>query len=190
MSLLSEREKMIMAGKAPAATRDELLQAAILESNERYEQNAKEIITALNRLEAAVRASNEQKVQNIADTLKNAATGVLAPFNAESENAVKRLSAAARRFDERSQGATIFGLSLPAIGVISLIALLSVLCYQVRELRSDVHDLTRMQQRIMWNVTYPDNPLPLGVTDADVSNTIENQWAFEREQRAKQAQQQ
>lgn len=190
MSLLSEREKMIMAGKAPAATRDELLQAAILESNERYEQNAKEIITALNRLEAAVRASNEQKVQNIADTLKNAATGVLAPFNAESENAVKRLSAAARRFDERSQGATIFGLSLPAIGVISLIALLSVLCYQVRELRSDVYDLTRMQQRVMWNVTYPDNPLPLGVTDADVSKAIENQWAFEREQRAKQAQQQ
>ena len=31
MSLLSEREKMIMAGKATDATRDELLRAAILE---------------------------------------------------------------------------------------------------------------------------------------------------------------
>lgn len=80
MSLLSEREKMIMAGKAPAATRDELLQAAILESNERYEQNAKEIITALNRLEAAVRASNEQKVQEHSRYTQKRRYGGSSPF--------------------------------------------------------------------------------------------------------------
>lgn len=99
MSLLSEREKMIMAGKAPAATRDELLQAAILESNERYEQNAKEIITALNRLEAAVRASNEQRAIDIQGALKNAAEAILGDVRTESAAYIKAMDEAAARLN-------------------------------------------------------------------------------------------
>ena len=99
MSLLSEREKMIMAGKAPAATRDELLQAAILESNERYEQNAKEIITALNRLEAAVRASNEQRAIDVQGALKNAAEAILGDVRTESAAYIKAMDEAAARLN-------------------------------------------------------------------------------------------
>ena len=99
MSLLSEREKMIMAGKAPAASRDELLQAAILESNERYEQHAKEIIAALNRLEAAVRASNEQKDMNIQEALKKASTAILEDVRTESAEYIKAMDAATARLN-------------------------------------------------------------------------------------------
>ena len=77
MSLLSEREKMIMAGKATDATRDELLRAAILESNERYEADAKEIIAELKSLRAAVRASNEQRAIDVQEALKNASEAIL-----------------------------------------------------------------------------------------------------------------
>ena len=99
MSLLSEREKMIMAGKATDATRDELLRAAILESNERYEADAKEIITALNRLEAAVRASNEQKDMNIQEALKRASAAILEDVRTESAEYIKAIDEAAARLN-------------------------------------------------------------------------------------------
>ena len=99
MSLLSEREKMIMAGKATDATRDELLRAAILESNERYEADAKEIITALNRLEAAVRASNEQKDMNIQEALKRASAAILEDVRTESAEYIKAMDAATARLN-------------------------------------------------------------------------------------------
>lgn len=178
MSLMSERERLNRAATNATATNEDVLRAALLASNERYEKMVQEQNARLDRLEASVKASNDKMVVNYAEILKNAATGVLEPFNVESEKAVRRLSAAAHRFDEKSQGTTIFGLSLSSIGMIALLAVLCVLCYQVREFRADLHDLMRMQQRTMWNVTYPDSPLRIGVSDSEVAKAIENQWLF------------
>jgi len=99
MSLLSEREKMIMAGKATDATRDELLRAAILESNERYEADAKEIIAELKSLRAAVRASNEQKDMNIQEALKRASAAILEDVRTESAEYIKAMDAATARLN-------------------------------------------------------------------------------------------
>ena len=77
MSLLSEREKMIITGKAPAATREELLQAAILESNERYEYNAKEILAALHRMESILWIRERARVRKPVYRLRGAVYGVL-----------------------------------------------------------------------------------------------------------------
>ena len=99
MSLLSEREKMIMAGKATDATRDELLRAAILESNERYEADAKEIIAELKSLRAAVRASNEQRAIDVQGALKNAAEAILSDVRTESAAYIKAMDEAAARLN-------------------------------------------------------------------------------------------
>ncbi|MFC2344292.1 hypothetical protein [Campylobacter sp.] len=94
MSLLSEREKMIMAGKATDATRDELLRAAILESNERYEADAKEIIAELKSLRAAVRASNEQRAIDVQEALKNASEAILEDVRGKAGEYIAAVEAA------------------------------------------------------------------------------------------------
>ena len=99
MSLLSEREKMIMAGKATDATRDELLRAAILESNERYEADAKEIIAELKSLRAAVRVSNEQRAIDVQEALKNASEAILEDVRTESAAYIKAMDEAAARLN-------------------------------------------------------------------------------------------
>ena len=60
MSLMSVREKLNNAALEDGASKEDLLRAALAASNDRYEKAVREQNARLDRLEAAVRASNEQ----------------------------------------------------------------------------------------------------------------------------------
>lgn len=55
----------------------EFYRAALLASNDRYEKMVQEQNARLDRLEAAVRASNEQRAIDVQGALKNAAEAIL-----------------------------------------------------------------------------------------------------------------
>ena len=61
MSLMSVREKLNNAALEDGASKEDLLRAALAASNDRYEKMVQEQNARLDRLEAAVRASNEQR---------------------------------------------------------------------------------------------------------------------------------
>ena len=61
MSLMSVREKLNNAALEDGASKEDLLRAALAASNDRYEKAVQEQNARLDRLEAAVRASNEQR---------------------------------------------------------------------------------------------------------------------------------
>ena len=99
MSLMSVREKLNNAALEDGASKEDLLRAALAASNDRYEKAVREQNARLDRLEAAVRASNEQRAIDVQGALKNAAEAILGDVRTESAAYIKAMDEAAARLN-------------------------------------------------------------------------------------------
>ena len=99
MSLMSVREKLNNAALEDGASKEDLLRAALAASNDRYEKAVQEQNARLDRLEAAVRASNEQRAIDVQGALKNAAEAILGDVRTESAAYIKAMDEAAARLN-------------------------------------------------------------------------------------------
>ena len=91
MSLMSVREKLNNAALEDGASKEDLLRAALAASNDRYEKAVQEQNARFDRLEAAVRASNEQRAIDVQGALKNAAEAILSDVRTESAAYIKEM---------------------------------------------------------------------------------------------------
>lgn len=140
MSLMSIRENRIReklnnAALEDGASKEDLLRAALTASNDRYEKAVQEQNDRLDRLESAVRASNEQKAIDIQGALKRASAAILEDVKKESaayikamDEAAARLNAAHKKKDDndKKEMAIFFAV---AFGVVFAAFYLSLLCY-------------------------------------------------------------
>ena len=92
MALKSRKEILNEAANAEGASNEAILMAALNESQEEYKKLSGRLILAfesydrrIEALEAAVRASNKEKVQNYTEALKNASDEVLGDVQGELE---------------------------------------------------------------------------------------------------------
>lgn len=135
MSLMSVREKLNNAALEEGASKEDLLRAALAASNDRYEKLVQEQNARLDRLEAAVRASNEQKAIDVQGALKNAAEAILGDVRTESaayikamDEAAARLNAAHKKKDDNDKKEIAIFLA-GVFGVVFAAFYLSLLCY-------------------------------------------------------------
>lgn len=94
MSLMSVREKLNNAALEDGASKEDLLRAALAASNDRYEKAVQEQNARLDRLEAAVRASNEQRAIDVQGALKNAAEAILEDVRGKAGEYIAAVEAA------------------------------------------------------------------------------------------------
>ena len=92
-------EKLNNAALEDGASKEDLLRAALAASNDRYEKAVQEQNARLDRLEAAVRASNEQRAIDVQGALKNAAEAILGDVRTESAAYIKAMDEAAARLN-------------------------------------------------------------------------------------------
>ena len=92
MALKSRKEILNEAANAEGASNEAILMAALNESQEEYKKLSGKLLLAfesydkrIEALEAAVRASNKEKVQNYTEALKNASDEVLGDVQGELE---------------------------------------------------------------------------------------------------------
>lgn len=92
MALKSRKEILNEAANAEGASNEAILMAALNESQEEYKKLSGKLLLAfesydkrIEALEAAVRASNTEKVQNYTEALKNASDEVLGDVQGELE---------------------------------------------------------------------------------------------------------
>ena len=92
MALKSRKEILNEAANAEGASNEAVLMAALNESQEEYKRLSGKLLLAfesydrrIEALEAAVRASNTEKVQNYTEALKNASDEVLGDVQGELE---------------------------------------------------------------------------------------------------------
>lgn len=92
MALKSRKEILNEAAIAEGASNEAILMAALNESQEEYKKLSGKLLLAfesydkrIEALEAAVRASNKEKVQNYTEALKNASDEVLGDVQGELE---------------------------------------------------------------------------------------------------------
>ena len=135
MSLMSVREKLNNAALEEGASKEDLLRAALAASNDRYEKLVQEQNARLDRLEAAVKASNEQKAIDVQGALKNAAEAILGDVRTESaayikamDEAAARLNAAHKKKDDNDKKEIAIFLA-GVFGVVFAAFYLSLLCY-------------------------------------------------------------
>ena len=92
MALKSRKEILNEAANAEGADNEAILMAALNESQEEFKKLSGKLLLAfesydkrIEALEAAVRASNKEKVQNYTEALKNASDEVLGDVQGELE---------------------------------------------------------------------------------------------------------
>ena len=92
MALKSRKEILNEAANAEGADNEAILMAALNESQEEYKKLSGKLLLAfdsydkrIEALEASVRASNTEKVQNYAEALRNASDAVLGDIQGELE---------------------------------------------------------------------------------------------------------
>lgn len=92
MALKSRKEILNEAANAEGADNEAILMAALNESQEEYKKLSGKLLLAfdsydkrIEALEAAVRASNTEKVQNYTEALRNASDAVLGDIQGELE---------------------------------------------------------------------------------------------------------
>lgn len=137
MSLMSKREALQAKAQQEGAVEVDVLRAALLESQERYNEQAANISLILQKyekrieaLEGAVSASNRQSASDISEALENAADAILdgvrgkvSEYVAEVEAATNKLKAAKEeksrndRWENVKIGLIIFGVIVAAFAI-------------------------------------------------------------------------
>ena len=126
MSIRSKREILNDNANAEGASNEAILMAALNESQEQYKKFSAAMLMEMKRyntrigvLEAAVKASNEQKginiqaaLQNAADTVLGGVQGKVDAINAKAEQALSTLQKVEKQKDkdEFAENVKMFGL--------------------------------------------------------------------------------
>ena len=104
MSLMSKVDTLKAKAQQDGANELDLMRAALVESQERYNQQAAQIALMLQKydkriyaLEKAVERSNEQKHLNIQAALETASQAVLKPIQSKSSDVIQELDKAEAR---------------------------------------------------------------------------------------------
>ena len=105
MSLMSKGDALKAKANQSGATEVDVLRAALLESQERYNEQASKIASLLEKydsrlksLEKAVTASNKQETIDIQSALQNATDNILEPCQAKMSNLLSEIDTAKKNF--------------------------------------------------------------------------------------------
>lgn len=175
MSLMSKQEALRAKAQQEGAAEVDVLRAALLESQERYNEQAANIALTLSKyekrieaLEGAVSASNKQRAVDVSAALEKAAGEILegvggkvAKYAAEIEAAtdklrvVKEEKAQNDRLENIKWGAIIFGFVVGGFAIGGYIANLAWgWWYDVPQQMQDITDKINAVNNGMWQLLH------------------------------------
>ena len=135
MSLRSKMQILDDNANSENATDSDILKAALVETQDKYNQLSAKLTMDMEALKAAVERSNKEKDINIQSAMKNASEailsdlkGVVDSYKAEVEQATERLQAATKKKDDNEKTEMIIFLA-GVFGVVFAAFYLSLLCY-------------------------------------------------------------
>lgn len=135
MSLRSKMQILDDNANSENATDNDILKAALVETQDKYNQLSAKLTMDMEALKAAVERSNREKDINIQSAMKNASEailsdlkGVVDSYKAEVEQATERLQAATKKKDDNEKKEMIIFLA-GVFGVVFAAFYLSLLCY-------------------------------------------------------------
>lgn len=135
MSLRSKMQILDEKANAENATDSDILKAALVETQNKYNQLSAKLTMDMETLKAAVERSNREKDINIQSAMKNASEailsdlkGVVDSYKAEVEQATERLQAATKKKDDNEKKEIAIFLA-GVFGVVFAAFYLSLLCY-------------------------------------------------------------
>ncbi len=193
MSLMSKVDALKAKATQDGANELDLMRAALVESQERYNQQAAQISLQLEKqnkrieaLERAVERSNEQKSINIQSALEKATEAVMEPMKGKSAELMATIDEAEKRADQIGHRA-IDWRNRAAYGLMTaLFFLLGVFLIQWH-FTPDID----YAKRIMWNLDYAgkngENRIYLFDNEHEVQEKYNNQKKYEDEQAIKAA---
>ena len=110
MSLRSKMQILDDNANSENATDSDILKAALVETQDKYNQLSAKLTMDMEALKAAVERSNREKDINIQSAMKNASEtilgdlkGVVDSYKAEAEQATERLQAATKKKDDNEK---------------------------------------------------------------------------------------
>lgn len=135
MSLRSKMQILDDNANSENATDSDILKAALVETQDKYNQLSAKLTMDMEALKAAVERSNREKDINIQSAMKNASEailsdlkGVVDSYKAEVEQATERLQAATKKKDDNEKKEIALFLA-GVFGVVFAAFYLSLLCY-------------------------------------------------------------
>ena len=135
MSLRSKMQILDDNANSENATDSDILKAALVETQDKYNQLSAKLTMDMEALKAAVERSNREKDMNIQSAMKNASEailsdlkGVVDSYKAEVEQATERLQAATKKKDDNEKKEIAIFLA-GVFGVVFAAFYLSLLCY-------------------------------------------------------------
>lgn len=135
MSLRSKMQILDDNANSENATDSDILKAALVETQDKYNQLSAKLTMDMEALKAAVERSNREKDINIQSAMKNASEaimsdlkGVVDSYKAEVEQATERLQAATKKKDDNEKKEIAIFLA-GVFGVVFAAFYLSLLCY-------------------------------------------------------------
>ena len=135
MSLRSKMQILDDNANSENATDSDILKAALVETQVKYNQLSAKLTMDMEALKAAVERSNREKDINIQSAMKNASEailsdlkGVVDSYKAEVEQATERLQAATKKKDDNEKKEIAIFLA-GVFGVVFAAFYLSLLCY-------------------------------------------------------------
>lgn len=135
MSIRSKMQILDDNANAENATDSDILKAALVETQDKYNQLSAKLTMDMEALKTAVERSNEQKAIEVQKALKTASEailsdlkGVVNTYKAEVEQATERLQAATKKKDDNDKKEIAIFL-LGVFGVVFAAFYLSLLCY-------------------------------------------------------------
>ena len=156
MSLMSKVDALKAKATQDGANELDLMRAALVESQERYNQQAAQISLQLEKqnkrieaLERAVERSNEQKSINIQSALEKATEAVMEPIKGKSAALMATIDEAEKRADQIGQRA-IDWRNRAAYGLMTAVFFLLGVFLIQWHFAPD----TDYAKRIMWNIEY------------------------------------
>ena len=193
MSLMSKSDALKAKAQQEGANELDLMRAALVESQERYNKQAAEITLMLQKydkrieaLEKAVRDSNEQRSINILSALEKASMAIMEPMEGKTSELMNTIEEAGKRADKIGQRAVDWR-NRAAYGLMTaLFFLLGVFLIQWH-FTPDVD----YAKRIMWNIEYPGeegrNRVNFFDTEEAANRKYKNQQDYEATQALKAA---
>lgn len=135
MSLRSKMQILDDNANSENATDSDILKAALVETQDKYNQLSAKLTMDMEALKATVERSNREKDINIQSAMKNASEailsdlkGVVDSYKAEVEQATERLQAATKKKDDNEKKEIAIFLA-GVFGVVFAAFYLSLLCY-------------------------------------------------------------
>ena len=193
MSLMSKVDTLKAKAQQDGANELDLMRAALVESQERYNQQSAQIALLLEKqnkrieaLEKAVERSNEQKIINIQSALEKATEAVMEPMKGKSIELMATIDEAGKRADEIGHRA-IDWRNRAAYGLMTAVFFLLGVFLIQWHFAPDAD----YAKRIMWNIEYSgeegQNRVNFFDTEESASRVYKNQQDYEAKQALKAA---